>query len=429
MTDVVAYAENPLRHSASSSGACHEELRATHKSKARSSTDPPSLFSAALAIPAANRSEDMNIGRAASLDAHSVLFDDNSGEDSSPTSKMQLSKPTRSLALISQSSISPVTSPRDADPSTAKLNQAALNTRNYLKTLIAGAKRDKSGPKTARARESEKSEVLGTKSLPTTPRISAARAQREIVHDITTLLDGSRQLGCDAAEFESVSTDSGSTESNSNRQDDRATSSTSTRPARKTMARVHSYSSVEDLKKRLGEEALAKTLKDARRLGASASTSSSSEGKIAHARVHALKRPFASSPMTYSMIEYNSDPLGRAAWQRFFVPNNKIDFNIRKCLESAVRSDADPYRVCDCNAVMCSRHTSPDTRDKFAAVYVLDPALLINTAERRKTLSDLLHSVATLERGAWTIYRAFDSYGTAFADKPVTYLYRFKMFV
>lgn len=196
------------------------------------------------------------------------------------------------------------------------------------------------------------------------------------------------------------------------------------------LVRVRSHSSVGDLKRRLQAErdSASSSSTPSSETSSTDSTSSSSPSPIVSPLLRRLSSSGRNSKLlTYSLIYYHASPVVVGPWQRFLVPNSLIDFKVRTYLEQATRSETldQSFIICAC-VPNCVEHASPDTLAKLAAIYLLDANIL-----HRRDLRPFFRILSTgLKVGSWaTMYRIGPDVVIDAVKKPVTFEYRFKMFV
>lgn len=209
------------------------------------------------------------------------------------------------------------------------------------------------------------------------------------------------------------------------------------------IVRVKSHGSIDELKRRIQHDAVSSTDSEARRAGSAPELDSSTTPigadensmrcqSLPVPRVSQLARKLSIGKMTYSLIEYNPDPMGLAEWERLVVPNNQIDSvpQMRMMLERATRSEQmqEPFRLCKCKKD-CREHVSPDAAAKIAAIYVVELANVAHTRQMRRAIAALPQGVLEIGRGGWAErYTVADPARTNFEKTPCTHHYRFKMF-
>jgi len=222
------------------------------------------------------------------------------------------------------------------------------------------------------------------------------------------------------------------------------------------LLRVRSHSSIDDLKRRLKEDAELAALKSSSppptsrsRSGSASSSESSNQDPTTTTSTTSSgsdstrrKSPMVKlrrlsmrliAPETYTLIEYNPDMLGAGKWVRFLVPNTVIDPSIHTLLERATNSDLiDPWRVCECSE-NCREHEQPDAVAKVAAVYLVDTNLGVSS----QALKDILiRIIATFKqkrilfhKDMWKAYRVKDDQHIDLESLNYAPRYRFKMFI
>jgi hypothetical protein len=131
-------------------------------------------------------------------------------------------------------------------------------------------------------------------------------------------------------------------------------------------------------------------------------------------------------PTAYSELIFNPDPLGKAPWQTYAVPDTEITSTLRAYLGAAAISDElDPLRICDCRSD-CTGHAPPDMVAKAVPCYLLDPAVAsIPQADLKRLL--VVHE----RRGTLAVPGAWSRYLITSGNRPVTepsHTYKFKMF-
>lgn len=218
-----------------------------------------------------------------------------------------------------------------------------------------------------------------------------------------------------------------------------------------TIKRAVSTSSVSELRKRLVAEGSVNSAPVSPKVSSSSSSSTSSanssseststtpppQRRMIDGRVYQLKQKKLRG---FTLIDYNPDPLAQAPWLTYLIPNEEISSMMRTYLERAHRSDhlKDPYRLCGCMPG-CRQHASPDSVAKLGAIFALDSRFTISNWELRLAAQDLRQQKTGLRQGAWEIYLVPDVHSTDesaqldlltnFQSTPITYRYRFKVFL
>jgi hypothetical protein len=124
----------------------------------------------------------------------------------------------------------------------------------------------------------------------------------------------------------------------------------------------------------------------------------------------------------YSKLIFNADPLGKAPWQTYAVPDIEITNTLRAYLGAAAISDElDPLRICDCNSD-CTEHAPPDMVAKAVPCYLLDPAVasIAQADLKRLLVAHERRGTVTLP-GAWSRYRITASYPLPATEPSHTY--------
>lgn len=124
---------------------------------------------------------------------------------------------------------------------------------------------------------------------------------------------------------------------------------------------------------------------------------------------------------TYTLIEYNSDPLCCNQWQKFLVPNSEIGDSTRLVLERANARDC----------VQCGGFDDEGINDKIAAILLVETQLFSSRGLGRanKTGATKKFEGCRVPQGLWArMYRVLNSGQTNFEETPCTYFYRFRMF-
>jgi hypothetical protein len=219
------------------------------------------------------------------------------------------------------------------------------------------------------------------------------------------------------------------------------------------LVRIRSHSSVEDLRKLLLEDAetssqrgVCNPILSRSRSDSMTSCDSASESSTSTTTTTSSDSSYNRSPLsrlrrlsvriiareTFTLIEYNPDPLARAPWQKFVVANSLIDPSIHTFLERASNSDVlDPWRLCDCKQ-NCDEHAAPDAVAKLAAVYLLDPTLSIPSKKLQNIITSIVKACKikriVFTRGLWSSKRVLDESKYDFNSNSFIPRYRFKMF-
>lgn len=129
---------------------------------------------------------------------------------------------------------------------------------------------------------------------------------------------------------------------------------------------------------------------------------------------------------TYTKLVYNPDPLGKAPWQTFLIPDSVISSTLRSYLAAASMSDElDPLRVCECRAG-CTEHTAPDMVAKLVPCYLLDlcVASIYQTDVKCAIAEHKRRGTLTLP-GLWQRYSVRPR---AANSQHISNVYKFKMF-
>lgn len=137
-------------------------------------------------------------------------------------------------------------------------------------------------------------------------------------------------------------------------------------------------------------------------------------------------QPMLAVVPTYTKLVYNPDPLGKAPWQTFWIPDSVISSTLRSYLAAASMSDElDPLRVCECRAG-CTEHTAPDMVAKLVPCYLLDLCVAsIYQIDVKRAIADHKRRGTLTLPGLWQRY---SERPRAVNSQHISNVYKFKMF-